>query len=168
MGRFLMLFESFWGPIDEQIGQIPAYLDPKMTPPDFLPWLASWFSMVLDEHCSEAQQRELIRRATSLYRMRGTQRGLKEYLEAYTGDRVEVVEHRSNNFVLGPEGRLGPGIALGKDNRPHTFTVILPAWQDVSDDEENARQETERIAAIKRIIDAEKPAHTGYKLRIEG
>lgn len=167
MGRFLMLFESFWDPIQEQIAQIPAYLDPRMTPPDFLPWLASWFSMVLDERCSEAQQRELIRQATSLYRMRGTQRGLRAYLEAYTGDRVEVIEHRSNNFVLGPEGKLGPGIALGTHNRPHTFTVVIPPPGDLPDDEEGARRASEHVAAIRRIIDAEKPAHTGYTLRIE-
>lgn len=167
MGRFLMLFESFWGPIDEQIEQIPEYLDPRMTPPDFLPWMASWFSMVLDERCSEAQRRELVRRATALYRMRGTQRGLKAYLEAYTGGWVDVIEHRSNNFVLGAEGKLGPGIALGTHNRPHTFTVTVPAQTDQPDDEADARQETERLAVLRRIIDAEKPAHTGYTLRVE-
>jgi phage tail-like protein len=167
MGRFLMLFESFWDPIEKQIAQIPAYFDPKMTPSDFLPWLASWFSLVLDERCAEPQRRELIRLATSLYRKRGTKSGLQEYLEAYTGEEIEVVEHRANNFVLGAEGKLGPGIALGTQNRPHTFTVIVRSQADQLDDEDSAHKASERIAAIKALIGAEKPAHTGYTLRVE-
>jgi phage tail-like protein len=166
MGRFLMLFESFWDPIEKQIAQIPAYFDPKMTPPDFLPWLASWFSLVLDERCPEPQRRELIRLATTLYRKRGTKSGLREYLEAYTGEKIEVIEHRANNFVLGAEGKLGPGIALGTQNRPHTFTVIVRSQADQLD-EDSAHKASERIAAIKELIDAEKPAHTGYTLRVE-
>jgi hypothetical protein len=149
MGRFLMLFESFWDPIEKQIAYMHDYLDPRMTPSEFLPWLASWFSLVLDDHCPEAQRRELIRQAVTLYR------------------RVEVIEHRANNFVLGPEGKLGPSIALGAQNHPHTFTVILQAPPDVTDDEDAARRASEHIAAIKRLIDAEKPAHTGYTLRVE-
>jgi phage tail-like protein len=167
MGRFLMLFESFWDPIEKQIAQIPAYFDPKMTPSDFLPWLASWFSLVLDERCSEPQRRELIRLATSLYRKRGTKSGLREYLEAYTGEKIEVIEHRGNNFVLGAEGKLGPGIALGTQNRPHTFTVIVHAQANQLADEDSAHKASERIAAIRTLIDAEKPAYTGYTLRVE-
>ena len=49
MGRFLMLFESFWAPIEKQVGSICHYFDPRMTPVGFLPWLASWLGLVLDE-----------------------------------------------------------------------------------------------------------------------
>jgi hypothetical protein len=55
MGRFLMLFESFWAPVEGQIDHLPLYFDPKMTPPDFLPWLASWFDVILDQRLSEEQ-----------------------------------------------------------------------------------------------------------------
>jgi phage tail-like protein len=167
MGRFLMLFESFWDPIEKQVAQIPAYLDPRMTPRELLPWLASWFSLELDEYCPDAQRRDLVRQAMSLYRRRGTRTGLQDHLRAYTGEKVEVIEHRANNFVLGTEGKLGPGIALGTQNRPHTFTVVLETQPDLPGDEKGARNASERIAAIKRIIDAEKPAHTGYTLRVK-
>ena len=168
MGRFLMLFESFWAPIEGQITQMPLYFDPQMTPSDLLPWLASWLSLVLDESCPENRQRELIRRAASLYRRRGTRAGIAQYLEAYTGHDVEIIEHRANNFVLGIEGQLGPGIALGMRNQPHTFTVIVHAEGEWTDIELKDRQQaSKRIAGIKAIIDAEKPAHTGYTLRIE-
>ncbi len=165
MGRFLMLFESFWHPVEGQIGQIPLYFDPQMTPPDVLPWLASWLSLVLDERCPLNRRRDLVQSASSLYQRRGTRVGLRDYLETYTGDKVEVIEHRANNFVLGPEGTLGPGIALGTSNRPHTFTVIV--HPQAGDGSADARQTTEYARTIKTIIDTEKPAHTGYTLRIE-
>jgi phage tail-like protein len=170
MGRFLMLFESFWGPIEGQIDNEALYFDPRMTPPDFLPWLASWLNLVLDEHLPEKRQRRLIQSAVSLYRRRGSKQGLIDYLEIYTGGQADITEHRAKDFRLGPEARLGPGIALGKGNQPHAFTVALrlPSVTSRAGDENGrARQEAERRRTIEAIIEAEKPAHTVYILRIE-
>jgi phage tail-like protein len=171
MGRFLMLFESFWAPVEGQIDHLPLYFDPKMTPPDFLPWLASWFDVILDQRLSEEQQRRLVQSAASLYRRRGTKQALQEYLEIYTGEPVEIIEHRAHDFRLGTEARLGPGVALGTGNRPHTFTVILslpPIPSSVGGKKEQARQEQERRRTLEAIIETEKPAHTTYTLRIDG
>jgi len=170
MGRLLMLLESFWAPIKGQIDHMHAYFDPRMTPPEFLPWLASWLNLALDERLSEAQQRRLIQSMASLYRKRGTRQGLQEYLEIYTGEWAEVIEHRANDLRLGPEARLGPGVALGKGNWPHTFTVVLrlsPISVPADDEGERARRELERRRTLEAIIEAEKPAHTGYTLHIE-
>ena len=169
MGRFLMLFESFWSPIEQQIDNLFLYFDPRMTPPELLPWLASWISLVLDERWPEERRRLLLRSAASLYRKRGTRQGLEEYLEIYTGARAQIVEHRAHNFRLGPEARLGPAIALGRRNVPHTFTVLLrlPPVSAIGEKEERARQELERRRKIETIIEAEKPAHTSYTLHIE-
>lgn len=169
MGRLLMLFESFWAPIEGQIEALPFYFDSQMTPPDFLPWLASWLDLALDERWPEKRRRRLLRSATSLYRRRGTKRGLQEYLEIYTGEKARITEHRALSFRLGPEARLGPGIALGADNVPHTFTVTLclPPASLSGDEEECARLALERRRMIEAIIEAEKPAHTRYNLCIE-
>jgi phage tail-like protein len=170
IGRFVMLFESFWKPIEGQIDNVALYLDPWMTPREFLPWLASWLNLVLDDRLSEERKRWLIQSALSLYRRRGTREGLQDYLEIYTGQRAQFIEHRGNDFRLGPGTRLGPGIALGKGNRPHTFTVIMrlpPIPESAGDDNERARLESERRRMIEAIIEAEKPAHTDYTLRIE-
>lgn len=160
MGRFLMLFESFWGPVETQIDNVYGYFDPALTPPDFLRWLATWFDLALNERLPEERQRRLVREAVPLYRRRGTRQGLRRYLEIYTGGEVHIIEQRAENFRLGTGAKLGPGIALGRDNHPHTFTVMLrlpeedtrnPAW----------------IADICALIEAEKPAHTAYTLNIE-
>lgn len=162
MARFLMLFESFWAPIEQQIDSIWYYFDPRMTTTEFLPWLASWLGLTLDEQWSEEKKRRLLSSAISLYRMRGTKEGLRKYLEIYTDGQIYITEHRAKNFMLGREGRLGPGIALGKGNKPHSFKIMmkLPSLK-------TARQETHRRLMIEKIIDAEKPAHTDYTLEIE-
>jgi phage tail-like protein len=168
MARFLMLFESFWAPVETQIASIRNYLDPKMTPAGFLSWLASWVGLELDGHLPEERQRRLIQSAVWLHRRRGTKQGLRAYLEIYTGGKAQIIEHRANDLRLGPGARLGPAVALGTGNQPQTFTVILrlPPIPSTGDEEERARQELERRRTIEALIDAQKPAHTGYRLRI--
>jgi phage tail-like protein len=162
MGRFLMLFESFWGPIEERIDNIHYYFDPKMAPNDLLPWLATWVDLVLDEHWPDEKRRRLLSAMVPLYRQRGTRRGLQAYLAIYTGQQARITEHRAHNFVLGQITHLGPSAALGKHNISYTFDVFLqlpPA--------ENEGQRLERRRKIEAIIESEKPAHTAYTLNIE-
>lgn len=171
MGRYLMLFESFWGPLERQIDNIAYYFDPKMTPGDLLPWLASWGDLMLDERWPEDRRRRLVSSAARLYRMRGTKRGLVEYLEIYTGQKAIITEHRANNLRLGKDAKFGPSIALGRSNRPHSFTVYLrppPVVLAEGEDERlRTRREEERRRTIESIIEADKPAHTTYTLIID-
>ena len=172
MARFLMLFESFWGPIEQQIEAISLYLDPQFTPAQLLPWLATWVDLTLDERWPEEKRRRLLTSAVALYRKRGTRLGLQEYLEIYTGAKVRVTEHGAHNFRLGANARLGPGVALGTINKPHTFTVTAYLAADERDAaattaEERTRLDTQRRRMLEAIIEAEKPAHTSYTLRLE-
>ncbi len=168
MGRFLMLFESFWKPINQQIDTIHYYFDPRITPADFLPWLASWLDLELDERWPVNRQRQLIRWAIALHRSRGTKWGLLKYLEIYTGQQADIVERRARNFILGKAARMGPGIALGQGNRPHTFTVNLRLPPiEAPTEKEQKRLEAIRRRTIESIIEMQKPAHTVYTLNIE-
>jgi phage tail-like protein len=171
MARYLMLFESFWAPIEQQIDMLPYYVDPEFTPAQLLPWLATWVDLTLDERWPEEKRRKLLASAVALYRWRGTRLGLQEYLEIYTGARVRVTEHGAHNFRLGPQARLGLGVALGTINRPHTFTVTayMPAdpGEAYATSAERARLEAQRRRMLEAIIEAEKPAHTGYTLHVE-
>jgi phage tail-like protein len=153
LGRFLMLFESFWSPVEQQIGHIWDYFDPRFAPRDLLPWLASWVSLTLDRRWPVRKRRELIRSAISLYRKRGTKNGLREYLQIYSppNTRVRITEYGGQNF------------------RAHTFavTVFVPPVADANTEAELARLEQERRRMIETIIESEKPAHTSYTLKIE-
>jgi phage tail-like protein len=168
MGRFLMLFESFWKPIEQQIDHIPYYFDPDFIPGELLPWLAAWVDLTLNDNWPEEKRRRLIREAVFLFRKRGTKVGLAEYLEIYTGSRPQIIEHRAHNFVLGMSARLGPGVALGRLNTPHTFTIKLQLPPMANGSEiDTHRLEWERRRTIEAIIESEKPAHTTYTLDLE-
>jgi phage tail-like protein len=176
MGRFLMLFESFWRPIEQQIDHIHHYLDPELTPARFLPWLASWFKLSVEsDEWTEAKQRRLLASIIWLYRKRGTTHALREYLEILTGHPVEIVEHRAKDFRLGRSARLGVGIALGAGNVPHTFGVHVqldPYTRPAGlDDEQWAKEERRLNDARRRLIEElianEKPAHTQFTVEYE-
>lgn len=163
MGRLLMLFESFWAPIESQIDNLPYNFDPEMAPAQLLPWLAQWVDLELDERWPEEKRRRLLNAAVSLYRQRGTRRGLSDFLEIYTDQKPLIVERRARNFRVGktPDAMLSSGVALGKDNQPHTFgvTLHLPPL-------DSPKAEADRRKVIEAIITAEKPAHTGFSLNI--
>jgi phage tail-like protein len=168
MARFLMLFESFWEPIERQLDDTSIYFDTRLMPAEMLPWLASWIGLALDENWPEDRQRLLLRNAAKLYRTRGTKRGLLKFLEIYTGQKGTIIENRAENFTLGEEAKLGPGIALGKENSPNTFVVQLSLPPiEAPTQAEREQLENVRRRTIEAIIRTEKPAHTDYKLQLE-
>jgi phage tail-like protein len=168
MGRFLMLFESVWTPLGAQIDAMHYYLDPRTAPSGLLPWLAHCVDLALSDQWTEPQKRRLIASALPLYRRRGTRHGLQDFLEIYTGQRPQIVEHRANNLRLGSGARLSTSVALGQRNVPHTFTIVLnlPPVQAATG-QERARKEADRLRMVEAIIEAEKPAHTAYTLQIQ-
>jgi phage tail-like protein len=143
MGRFLLIFETILSPIERTVGNLHYYFDAEMTPPELLPWLASWLGLALDERWPDDQRRALILAAVELYQWRGTRRGLSEFLRLYTGLTPEIVE-------LGV-GRRG---ATAADAFRFTVRLKVPDPSKVD------------RAVVEAIIEAEKPAHTGYSLEI--
>ncbi len=169
LGRFLMLFESFWKPIDQQINQIDTYFDPSLTPIDFLPWLASWVGVTWDETLPEERRRKLLQYAVMLYQKRGTKSALDEILKLYTAGDVEIVEYRSTNFVIGKSAKLGGAIALGDKNLPHTFLVKVKVDEDEIERMDTANAEKNRSMyahKLEELIEQEKPAHTAFNLNL--
>lgn len=90
MARFLLIFEHILSPIDRTITNIPDYLDPGITPPDYVPWLASWVGITLDGRWPVERQRDVVLAAPELYRWRGTKRGLEKFIQLYTGSPPEI------------------------------------------------------------------------------
>ena len=138
LGMFLRIFDDTWLPLERQLGVLWAYCDPRLTPPDFVPWLSTWVDLALDENWHEARRRELILRAADLYRRRGTRGALRDYLRIYMDAEPQIVED-------------------GKDGNPFHFTVTFRVADPAAIDQDR----------VRRIIEEEKPAHTTYTLRIE-
>ncbi|GAA3118503.1 phage tail protein [Streptomyces rameus] len=89
--RFTAGLDTVLAPVFATLDNLPAYLDPRVTPADFLAWLASWVGGVDDPRWPVELRREATVRAMELHRRRGTKRGLVEALHLVLGVRAEVV-----------------------------------------------------------------------------
>jgi phage tail-like protein len=88
--RFTAGLDTVLAPVFATLDNLPAYLDPRVAPVDFLVWLASWVGAEDDPQWPEELRREAVVRAVELHRWRGTRRGLVEALALALGVRAEV------------------------------------------------------------------------------
>ena len=162
LNRFLMMFESFWKPINQQIAQEENYFDPDLTPDECLDWLAAWVGMYIDETFPRERVRDLIKCAIPFYHSRGTAESLRMFLEMYSGGKVEISERKAHNMVLdGPMG-LGDSLALGMDNKPNTVNVTMTV--PASELTRTGFTKDKYAMKIKSFIRDIVPAHTVFTL----
>lgn len=88
--RFTAGLDTVLAPVFATLDNLPAYLDPRVTPSDFLAWLASWVGAADDPRWPLELRREAVARAVELHRWRGTRRGLVEGLRLTLGVHAEV------------------------------------------------------------------------------
>ena len=81
--RFLSIFESTFSDVERELETITRYFDPGGVPSESLEWLASWLAVEVDDAWPESARRELLARAPSLYKQRGTRSGVLEMIELY-------------------------------------------------------------------------------------
>jgi phage tail-like protein len=187
--RFLSMFETSFDSLEQEIDQLFKYFDPELTPKEFLPWLASWINLSLDDDVPEQRVRTFIRRAADLYRRKGTPGALVEFLELYTGNSVSLTEYLRDlrPMVIGEkDSTLGRGLVLlGSGPRGitvgDTSVVGYSAVRDrVSDPDEPFLSLTRRFAigidmdreelerrrlTLQRIVAEQAPAHTICTIR---
>lgn len=156
IGQYLNIFEDIMQPLENTIDNLSVYFDPMITPESFIPWLASWLDLVPDPSWTIKKRRELIKSAAILHRLRGTKRGLSEYLRIYTGVIPEITE-AVQGMTLDSDTKLGINTVLGSPGSANSFTVTL---------EIDGNSEVD-IETVKAIIDSQKPAHTVYTLQIK-
>jgi phage tail-like protein len=83
LGQFLLPFDNVLADFESVLAVIDHYIAAGLTPDEFMPWLASWVALELDEHWEELKQRRLIDEAAELHKQRGKVAGLKRYLQIY-------------------------------------------------------------------------------------
>jgi len=126
-------------PVFLTLDSFPAYLDPWLTPEDFVPWLADWVGVALDPAWPPGRRRAAIARAAELYRWRGTARGVAQAVELATGVTPEVTESGKTTWSSRPtEG--------GTPDPPPYLTVRLRAPAGTSPDLNAARRAAELAA----------------------
>ncbi len=154
-GRFLRIFEDVWSPIDERIGQMNLYLDPKYTPESFLPWLASWMGIDLNPRMSLREQRKLIQNLIELSSWRGTRRGLREHIKLVTGLESQISESGAG-MILSEASQLGVNTTLSSISGRNHLLITLFA-------DDTAKVDRELVGAI---ILFHLPAQATYSLEI--
>ncbi len=189
--RFLSIFETVSYDLEIEISEIFKYFDPDTTPANFLSWLASWMNMALEEGWEEEKKREFIRRASFLYKFKGTPSGIEKLIEIYTGKKPIILENLKtvkplvlggkSNFILGMNSlllqtpirgfRLGYDSILGRVALREVVQLpedpFLPMAHSFTVQLDLSNEEFARYGdRLYRILSDEKPAHTSFNLRV--
>jgi phage tail-like protein len=150
--RMRALFGEVLTDTEEKVDGIHNHLSPIRAPAVFLPWLASWVALVLDETWPVEKRREHISKAVELYRWRGTIRGIKTFVEIYTGMVPDIIEAFRSGWQVGVRSTVGVDTKvyeLAED--VHCFSVIVHSQVELT---------PEQKQKITAIVETEKPAHT--------
>ncbi|WP_405059628.1 phage tail protein I [Kribbella sp. NBC_01505] len=145
--RFTAAIDEVLAPAICALDCLAAYVDPALTPPDYLGWLAGWVGTDLDETWPVEQQRAQISRAMSLHHGRGTVDGLRRQLHIVTGGSVEVTDTGGTSWSVEPIDEA--------DGQPAPKVTVVVNGSRVS------------LAAVDAVVDAAKPAHVVHEVRIE-
>ena len=132
---FLQILEAQWEPSEARQNFISMYFDAGTCPASFLPWLAGWIGVAMDEDWPEPRRRRLLAEGMELYRRRGTPAGLARMLDVCAGLSARIEELPDQPFVF-------------------RVRIVLPPSCDPA-------QEKELSA---RIVQMHKPAFAGYIL----
>jgi phage tail-like protein len=100
LGRFLLLFESMWEPLEQRQDHLSMYVDPRTCPASVLPWLAGWFDAPTASTWPEQRTRAVVAEAMDLNRWRGTTYGLARMIELCTGAQPDIRPSDDNPAVL--------------------------------------------------------------------
>jgi len=151
--RLLTLFAEVLEEIEDEVYGLHHQLNPEDSEARFLPWLASWVALQLDETWEESKRRDLIRRIVQLYTKRGTIEGIREFVEIYTGIKPEIIEEWGGGWRIGVRSTIGEDTRLygTPEENAHRFSVLVKTFEEF----DAAR----RAKVIERVL-IEKPAHT--------
>ncbi len=170
LGQFLLAFEKILlGRADDvdsdqgleaTIASLATLFDPRQTPEDFLPWLATWTAFSLRADLDVTQQRSFLANIIPLYRRRGTKKNLQDLLTIFSVGTPTVIETDMGELQLGVHSTIGEDTYL-QGGAAHFFqvTISLP-------EVEPAVVLRQREIA-RALIELEKPAHTQYTLIVE-
>ena len=151
--RLLGLFAEILEEMEGEVYGLHREFDPKRAGAKFLPWLASWVALELDETWEESKRRDLVGRIVSLYRLRGTVEGLKSFVEIYTGIRPDIIEEGTGGWQVGVRSTVEVDLRIYGtwEEDAHRFSVLAKTFEELS---------PERKAKIRERVLIEKPAHT--------
>lgn len=149
--RLTEALDEILAPILSTLDNLSAYFDPRLTPDDFLGWLASWVAFDLDETWDHDRRREAVRSAVDLLRRRGTALGLADEVRLVTGAEVEIVENGGSAWSL---DAMSPMVGTPEP----TLLVRIRTGDPTTLD----------LDRIDRLVNSAKPAHVPHTVEVVG
>lgn len=156
LDRFLGIFQSIYEETEQKIRSADRLLDPRITEPQVLSWLAGWLDVDHVSMWPKDQLRSLMGQAVGLYKIRGTREGLLSMVRLYIGREQDVflVEHHDlSPFLSDLERGTCWERLYGSDKNP-CFLLI----------KEEAVRSPFEFRALQCIVEEERPAQTPVKL----
>lgn len=147
--RFLAALDEVLAPVLLTIDNLPAHLDPRSAPEDFLAWLAQWVAVEPHDDSPVERRRETVRGAVARHARRGTAGGLADAVRLETGAETEITESGGTAWSTVSQTAL-PGRARAR------VTIRV---------RERAGRSVDRVR-LEELIGTEIPAHVGYTLEI--
>jgi len=147
--RLTAAFDEVLAPAISTIDNLGAYLDPALTPDDFLEWLGGWVAALLDETWPMERRRAFVAQAADLHRRRGTLAGLADHVRVFTDGEVEIVEGGGVAWSATSGGTLPGSPARSVHVR---VRVARPGEVDAG--------------RLDALVAAAKPAHLGHTVEV--
>lgn len=147
---FVSGFDAVLAPIIATLSCVDAYVDPEVSPGDFLAWLGDWVGLTLEEDWPEARRRRAIAAAAEVYAARGTAHGLRRELAVYTDGRVHVEDGGSTITSA------APGSLDGAQPSDQSVRVVI----DVDD------AETVNWTGLRDVVRNAVPAHLPFEIEL--
>lgn len=147
--RFIAAFEEMLDPVVSLLDTLPAHFDPELAPLDILALATGWLGLRHNEAQPASQLRELVRRAAELGRLRGTRAGVELALKLNFPDLLLRIE----------DGGRVLWSAAGALPAPEPPAFVVYCDSPISQEE---------ASTVVRVIEAVKPAHVAFRLRVRG
>ncbi|MFJ4005124.1 phage tail protein [Streptomyces sp. NPDC090023] len=147
--RFTAGLDTVLAPVFSTLDNLPAYLDPRVAPDDFVAWLASWVGGVDDPRWPAELRREATVRAMELHRGRGTKRGLLEALRLILGVGAEITGDGAAVWSRTPGAELPPA---------PDAEVVVRVWPE--------RDATVDASRVHELVRALCPVHTRCRVEV--
>jgi phage tail-like protein len=151
--RLLGLFADVLDGLEDKVYGLHRQINAEEADAEFLPWLASWIALEIDETWAESKRRELIKCIVGLYTIRGTIEGIRKFVEIYTGIKPEIIEEFGAGWRVGVRSTLGVDTKIYGtwEENAHRFSVLVKTYEEF---------DVEKREKIRRRVLIEKPAHT--------
>jgi phage tail-like protein len=107
--------DELLAPVLLTLDSLEAYVDPALTPEDFLPWLGGWVGFDAGAGWSAERTRHLIALATAMHAGRGTIEGVRFAVSVAAGSGASVVVEDTGGVSVStvPDGRPPAGSRAG-------------------------------------------------------